>query len=68
MASSAGLDQSRDSHSEAAVRLKLSENALKVAVSRLREKYYDAFRAEVARIAKAEELDEEMQYLMGLVS
>jgi DNA-directed RNA polymerase specialized sigma24 family protein len=56
------------SYSEAAARLKLSENTLKVAVSRLREKYYDAFRAEVTRIARADELDEEMQYLMGLVS
>jgi RNA polymerase sigma-70 factor (ECF subfamily) len=62
-----GLDRS-GSYSQAAAKLGTSEGAVNVAVCRLREKYYDAFRAETAHIARPDELDEEMRYLVGLVS
>lgn len=48
-------------------RLGLSHNALHQALFRLREAYYDAFRAEVARIVRAEDVDAEMRHLVELL-
>lgn len=62
-----GLDQSV-TYAEVSRRLGMSEGAVKVAVARLREAYYDGFRMEVAKTVRPELLDEETRYLIGLVA
>jgi RNA polymerase sigma factor (sigma-70 family) len=61
-----GLDRSI-SYSEVGSRLGISEGAVKAAVARLRDAYYETFRTEAAQIARPGELDEEIQYLLGLL-
>ena len=57
------------SYSELAVELGMSEGALKVAVHRLRRKFREVLRAEIAdTVASPKEVKEEMQYLLSLVS
>lgn len=47
----------------------LSEGALKVAVHRLRRKYRDALRAEIAdTLARPEEVEDEIRYLLAVLS
>lgn len=57
------------SYSELASELGMSEGALKVAVHRLRRKFREVLRAEIAdTVASPEEVKEEMQYLLSVVS
>jgi RNA polymerase sigma-70 factor (ECF subfamily) len=57
------------SYSEMAAELGMSEGALKVAVHRLRRKFREVLRAEIAdTVASPEEVKEEMQYLLSVVS
>jgi RNA polymerase sigma-70 factor (ECF subfamily) len=47
----------------------MSEGALKVAAHRLRRKFREVLRAEIAdTVASTEEVKEEMQYLLSVVS
>jgi RNA polymerase sigma-70 factor (ECF subfamily) len=57
------------SYNELASELRMSEGALKVAVHRLRRKFGEVLRAEIAdTVASPEEVKEEMQYLLSVVS
>jgi RNA polymerase sigma factor (sigma-70 family) len=54
---------------EAAARLGMSEGAVKVAVYRLRRRFRELFREEVAHtVASAEEIEEEIRHLLGAFS
>jgi RNA polymerase sigma-70 factor (ECF subfamily) len=56
-------------YSELASELGISEGALKVAVHRLRRKFREVVRAEIAdTVASPQEVKEEMQYLLAVVS
>jgi RNA polymerase sigma factor (sigma-70 family) len=53
-------------HAEMARKLNLSEGAVKVARYRLRQRFREALRAQVAHtVAGPEEIDEELRYLVG---
>ena len=57
------------SYSEIATRLGMSEGAVKIAAHRLRHRYRDALRAEIAQtVTSAEEVDDELQHLFAAVS
>ncbi len=57
------------SYSEMACKLNTSENALRVAVHRLRQRYRQLIRVEVAStVASPEEVDEEMRYLFEVLA
>jgi RNA polymerase sigma factor (sigma-70 family) len=57
------------SYSELACELGISEGALKVAVHRLRRRFRDFVREEIAEtVAGPEEIEEEMRYLLAAVS
>ena len=61
----------RDSPPYAAVaaELGLTEGALKVAVHRLRQRYRELLREEVAHtVARPEEVDDELRYLISVIS
>jgi RNA polymerase sigma-70 factor (ECF subfamily) len=54
------------SQAEVAARLRMSEGAVKVAVHRLRQRYRDLIREEIAQtVAGPEEVDEELQHLLA---
>lgn len=56
------------SRSETAVRLGLTEGALKAAVHRLRERYRELLRAEIAETVNTRtEIDDEMRYLVAVL-
>ena len=56
-------------HSEAAAALGMSEGAVKVAVHRLRGRFRELFREEVAHtVAGPEEIEEEIRHLLGAFS
>jgi RNA polymerase sigma-70 factor (ECF subfamily) len=56
------------SYSEIAASLNMSEGALKVAVHRLRQRYGELVRAEIAQtVATPEGIDEELRYLFSLL-
>lgn len=62
-------DQSTVSYAEAAPQLGLSEGAVKVAVHRLRGRYRELLRAEIAKtVATPGEVDEELQHLMAVLA
>ena len=48
---------------EAAARLKMSEGAVRVATCRLRRRYQELLRAEIASTCDAEQVEEEIQAL-----
>ena len=53
---------------EVAARLGLTEGALKVAVHRLRQRYRELLREEVAQtVAAVHEVDEELRYLVSVI-
>ena len=55
-------------YAEVATRLGLSEGALKVTVHRLRQRYREVLREEVAHtVGTREEIDEELRYLIAVV-
>lgn len=56
-------------YAEVAPRVRMSEGALKVAVHRLRKRYRELIRAEIANtVDKEEEIDGELQYLLHALS
>lgn len=62
-------DRGGVAYSEAAAHLGLSESAVKMAVQRLRRRFGDLLRAEIAQtVATAEEVDEEIRCLFAAVS
>ncbi len=62
-------DTSTLSYPEAALRLDLTEGALKVAVHRLRTRYRELLRAEIAQtVATPGEVDEELHHLVGVLA
>ncbi len=61
-------DQGGESYSVIAARLEMTEGALKVATHRLRQRYRELLREEVAHtVARLEEIDEELRYLIAVV-
>ncbi|MEQ8763200.1 MAG: sigma-70 family RNA polymerase sigma factor [Planctomycetota bacterium] len=55
-----------DSYRELGEKLDMTEGAIKVAVHRLRSRYRDTLRAEIAdTVSNDEEIDEEMRYLLA---
>ena len=57
------------SYTELATRLNLSEGALRVAVHRLRQRYREFLRAEIAHtVAEPNEVEEELRYLFQVLS
>jgi len=53
-------------YAEAATALGMNEGALKVAVHRLRRRFRELFREEVAQtVARPEEIDDEIRHLLG---
>lgn len=61
-------DQGGESYSVIAARLEMSEGALKVAAHRLRQRYRELLREEVAHtVARHEEIDEELRYLITVI-
>lgn len=62
-------DPPEASYSELARELGMTEGALKVAIHRLRRKFREVLRAEIGdTVASPEEVKEEMQYLLSVVS
>lgn len=58
-----------EAYSEIGARLAMSEGALRVAVHRLRERYGELLRAEIAQtVGRIEEVDEELRYLLTVLS
>jgi len=56
------------SYTQMAASLNMSESAIKVAVHRLRQRYGELVRAEIAQtVASPEEIDEELRYLVALL-
>ena len=56
-------------YAEVAVRAGMSEGSLRVAVHRLRRRFRAIFREEIAHtVASPEEIDEEVRYLLGVLS
>jgi RNA polymerase sigma-70 factor (ECF subfamily) len=62
-------EQTPLSYAEAAARLDLPESAVKSQIWRLRQRYRDLVREEIAHtVATVSEVDEELRYLLSLVS
>lgn len=62
-------ERDRQPYAELANELGLSETALKVTVHRLRQRYRELLRAEIAQtVESATEVDAEMKYLFGVLS
>src|ERR1035437_5991800 len=62
-------DQTTLSYAELALQLGLTEGAVKVAVHRLRGRYRELLRAEIAKtVATPGEVDEELQHLIAVLS
>jgi RNA polymerase sigma-70 factor (ECF subfamily) len=62
-------EKSLASYAEIAGQLRMTEGAVKVAVYRLRQRYRELLRAQVARtVASESEIDEELRYLISTVS
>jgi RNA polymerase sigma-70 factor (ECF subfamily) len=56
-------------YAELAARLKLSEGALRVAVHRLRQRYRELLRAEIAHtVTEPGEVEEELRYLFRVLA
>ena len=61
-------EKGETSYAEVAAALKMSEGAVKVAVHRLRQRYGELVRAEIAQtVATPEEVDEELRYLFAVL-
>jgi RNA polymerase sigma-70 factor (ECF subfamily) len=62
-------EESKVAYAELSERLDLREPALRVAVHRLRQRYRELLRAEIARtVATEAEVDEEIRHLFGVLS
>lgn len=61
-------EKGETSYAEIATRLKTSEGAIKVAIHRLRQRYGELMRAEIAKtVTTPEEADEELRYLVAVL-
>ena len=61
-------EKGETSYADLAAALKMSEGAIKVAVHRLRQRYGEFVRAEIAQtVATPDEADEELQYLFAVL-
>ena len=56
-----------DSHREAAAALGMTEGAVKVAVHRMRRRFRDVLRSLIAETVDADELDDEIEFLIRAV-
>ncbi len=56
------------SYAEVGVRLGMTANSVKVAVLRLRGRYYELFRNQVLQTTARDEADSEMRYLITLLA
>ena len=57
-----------NSYADSAARLSMSENAVKSAIHRLRQRYRELFREEIAAtVATSAEVDEEIRYLFSVL-
>ncbi len=64
-----GLTGAQFAHAEIAAQLKVTEGAVKVAAHRLRQRYRDVLRAEIAdTVAHPDEIDDELRLLMDALS
>ena len=62
-------DKSTASYAEIAGHLNLNEGSVKVAVYRLRQRFRELLRAEVAHtVARPEDVDDELRYLISVAS
>ena len=62
-------DKGVGSYAETAARLEMTEGALRVAVHRLRQRYGELFRDEIAHtVARPEEIEEEVRHLLRVLS
>src|SRR5262249_7262383 len=62
-------DKAGTSYGGIAIALGLDERAVRVAVHRLRQSYRELLRDEIAQtVATPEEVDDELRYLIGIVS
>jgi RNA polymerase sigma-70 factor (ECF subfamily) len=62
-------EKSQSPYHEIAEQLRISEGAVKVAVYRLRQRYRELLRAQIARTVPNEgEIDQELRYLISIVS
>jgi RNA polymerase sigma-70 factor (ECF subfamily) len=62
-------DRENKPYAQMAVELDMTEGAVKVAVHRLRVRYGEVLRAEIANtVSRPEEVDEELRYLMAVLS
>jgi RNA polymerase sigma-70 factor (ECF subfamily) len=58
-----------ETYAQLGARLGMSETAVKVTVHRLRQRYRELLREEIAHtVARPDEIEEEMRYLFGVVS
>lgn len=63
------VDKQSVPYSELAGRLRLTEGAVKVAVHRLRQRYRELLRAEIARtVSRPEDVDEEIRHLFAVLA
>jgi RNA polymerase sigma-70 factor (ECF subfamily) len=59
----------RESYAEIGARLGMTENAVKLTAFRLRRRYQDLIREEIAEtLARPEEIDEEIRYLLRVLA
>ena len=62
-------DKGVGSYADTAARLEMTEGALRVAVHRLRQRYGELFRDEIAHtVARPEEIEEEVRHLLSVLS
>jgi DNA-directed RNA polymerase specialized sigma24 family protein len=61
-------DKSGETYAESALILGTTEGAIKMTVHRMRQRYRELFREEIAQtVAAPEEVEEEMRYLFGVI-
>jgi len=64
-----GGEQTSPTYAELGNRLGLTESAVKAAAHRVRQRYHELVREEIAQtVAKPAEIDEEIRYLIGVIS
>jgi RNA polymerase sigma-70 factor (ECF subfamily) len=62
-------DKGVGSYAETAARLEMTEGALRVAVHRLRQRYGELFRDEIAHtVASPDEIEDEVRHLLRVLS
>jgi RNA polymerase sigma-70 factor (ECF subfamily) len=64
-----GGEQTSPTYAELGMQLGMTESAVKAAAHRLRQRYHELVREEIAQtVAKPAEIDEEIRYLIGVIS